>query len=174
MVLFAISQLVSYEGKLEIYLKDLLDLTVRVAMMDTTAADYIKLDFELLRIELREFEALVTQLKDSLNSSSPMFDSLYTEIQNMTLIVNQLETYDKKNLEVIRIEFAKLQKKLEDCQNDQGNIKPDIGNCNHTGILSISKPMVAQLNAHLSSGYVFGGWGKDSKPLRGYESMYFY
>lgn len=34
--------------------------------------------------------------------------------------------------------------------------------------------MVAQLNAHLSSGYVFGGWGKDSKPLRGYESMYFY
>lgn len=80
MVLFAISQLVSYEGKLEIYLKDLLDLTVRVAMMDTTAADYIKLDFELLRIELREFEALVTQLKDSLNSSSPMFDSLYTEV----------------------------------------------------------------------------------------------
>lgn len=80
MVLFVSSQLVSYEGKLEIYLKDLLDLTVRVAMMDTTAADYIKLDFELLRIELREFEALVTQLKDSLNSSSPMFDSLYTEV----------------------------------------------------------------------------------------------
>lgn len=80
MVFFVSSQLVSYEGKLEIYLKDLLDLTVRVAMMDTTAADYIKLDFELLRIELREFEALVTQLKDSLNSSSPMFDSLYTEV----------------------------------------------------------------------------------------------
>lgn len=80
MVLFVSSQLVSYQGKLEIYLKDLLDLTVRVAMMDTTAADYIKLDFELLRIELREFEALVTQLKDSLNSSSPMFDSLYTEV----------------------------------------------------------------------------------------------
>lgn len=49
----------------------------------------------------------------------------------MTLIVNQLETYDKKNLEVIRIEFAKLQKKLEDCQNDQGNIKPDIGKATH-------------------------------------------
>lgn len=80
MVLFVSSQLVSYQGKLEIYLKELLNLTVRLTMMDTTAADYIKLDFELLRIELREFEALVTQLKDSLNSSSPMFDSLYTEV----------------------------------------------------------------------------------------------
>lgn len=44
----------------------------------------------------------------------------------MTLIVDQLETYDKSNLELIRIEFAKLQKKLEECQKDQ-NFKPDIG-----------------------------------------------
>ncbi|KAM9341720.1 olfactomedin-4 [Symphorus nematophorus] len=166
--------LVRYEGKLEVYLKDLSDLTMRVVMLESNPGDYIKLDFELLRIELREFEALVTQLKDSLNSSSPMFDSLYTEIRNMTAIVNQLETYDKSNLEVIRIEFAKLQKKLEDCQKEQDFIKPDIGNCNHTGIMSISKPTVVQLNAHLSAGYQYGGWGKDSKPVRGYESMYFY
>lgn len=45
----------------------------------------------------------------------------------MTAIVNQLETIDKKNLEVIRIEFAKLQKKLEECQKDQEFFKPDIG-----------------------------------------------
>lgn len=45
----------------------------------------------------------------------------------MTLIVNQLETYDKSNLEVIRLEFAKLQKKLEDCQRQHDFIKPDIG-----------------------------------------------
>lgn len=32
----------------------------------------------------------------------------------MSLIVNQLESYDKSNLEVIRIEFGKLQKKLEE------------------------------------------------------------
>lgn len=48
------------------------------------------------------------------------------------------------------------------------------GNCNNTGIVSVSKPLVAQLNAHLLSTYQYGGWGKDSKPLRGYESMYFY
>ncbi|KAM6969149.1 olfactomedin-4 [Tautogolabrus adspersus] len=163
-----------YKGKLEVYLKELADLSFRVTMLESSADNYIKLDFELLRIELREFEALVSQLKQSLNSSSPVFDSLYTEIRNMTLIVNQLETYDKSNLQVIRIEFAKLQKKLEECQKEQEYIEPDIGNCNHTGILSISKPLVVQLNAHLSPGYQYGGWGKDSKPVRGTESMYWY
>ncbi|XP_034432207.1 olfactomedin-4-like [Hippoglossus hippoglossus] len=167
-------KMVSYEGKLEIYLKELTELTVRVAMLQSSGDNYIKLDFELLRIELREFDALVSQLRDSLNSSSPLFNSLYTEIHNMTLIVNQLETYDKINLNVIRFEFAKLQKKLEECQKEQDSFKPDIGNCNHTGIMSLSKPMVVQVNAHLNGGYQYGGWGKDSKPVRGYESMYFY
>jgi hypothetical protein len=37
----------------------------------------------------------------------------------MSLIVNQLESYDKSNLEVICIEFGKLQKKLEECQKNQ-------------------------------------------------------
>ncbi|XP_049917964.1 olfactomedin-4-like [Epinephelus moara] len=169
-----VKKMVSYEGNLEVYLKELMDLTVRVAMLESSPDKYIKLDFEILRVELREFEALVSQLKDSLNSTSPMFDSLHTEIRNMTLIVNQLETFDKSNLEVIRIEFAKLQKKLQECQKEQEFIKPDIGNCNHTGIMAVSKPTVIQLNAHLSAGYQYGGWGKDSKPVRGYESMYFY
>ncbi|XP_061823883.1 olfactomedin-4 [Nerophis lumbriciformis] len=164
----------SYEVKLEAYLKELQALKIRVSNLGSSAEDYIKLDFELLRIELRELESLVSQLKDAFNSSSPMFDSLHIEIRNMTLIVNQLESYDKSNLLVIRIEFAKLQKKLEECQKEQEFLKPDIGNCNHTGIMSISKPMVAQLNSHLQPGYIYGGWGKDSKPARGSESMYFY
>lgn len=168
------NKLVHYGGKLDIFLGELLDLTVRVAMLESSPDNYIKLDFELLRVELREFEILVSQLKDSLNSSSPIFDSLYTEIRNMTLIVNQLETFDKSNLEVIRIEFAKLQKKLKECQEEQEFIKPDIGNCNHTGIMGVSKPTVVQMNAHLNAGFQYGGWGKDSKPVRGYESMYFY
>uniref|UniRef100_A0A8C8CLQ9 Olfactomedin-like domain-containing protein n=1 Tax=Oncorhynchus tshawytscha TaxID=74940 RepID=A0A8C8CLQ9_ONCTS len=120
------------------------------------------------QIELREFELLVTQLKDSLNSSSPMFDSLYTEIRNMSLTVNQLESYDKSNLEEIRIEFGKLQKKLEDY------LYFPPGSCNHKGIASVGKPVVSQLNANLNAGYRFGGWGKDSKPSRGFESMYWY
>lgn len=53
----------------------------------------------------------------------------------MTLIVNQLESYDKSNLDVIRIEFAKLQKKLEECQKDQEFIKPEIGRSTSQNIL---------------------------------------
>lgn len=45
----------------------------------------------------------------------------------MTQIVNQLETFDKNNLEMFRIEFFKLQKKLEECQKEQEFLKPDIG-----------------------------------------------
>lgn len=58
---------------------------MRVAMLESSPDNYIKLDFELLRIELREFEALVYQLKDSLNSTSPLFDSLYTEVRHSRL-----------------------------------------------------------------------------------------
>lgn len=145
-----------FEGKLEAHLETLSSLTARVASLQNSANGYNKLDFELLRIELREFEALVTQLKDSLNSSSPTIDSLYNEVRshihlevtlfstptphflltlllfplqihNMTLIVDQLETYDKSNLELIRDEFAKLQKKLEECQKEQDLNTPDIG-----------------------------------------------
>jgi len=73
--------MVSYEGKLVIYLKELDDLTFRVSMLGSNSDKYIRLDFELLRIELREFEALVSQLKNSLNSSSPLFDSLHDEVK---------------------------------------------------------------------------------------------
>lgn len=79
--IYFLFQMVSYDGQLTVYLEELMDLTVRVAMMDTNPDDYIKLDFELLRIELREFEALVSQLRDSLNSTSPLFDSLFTEVR---------------------------------------------------------------------------------------------
>ena len=76
-------QMISYVGTLEGYLKELSDLTVRLSMLESSADKYIKLDFELLRIELREFELLVSQLKDSLNSTSPMFDSLYIEVKEL-------------------------------------------------------------------------------------------
>ncbi len=41
--------------------------------------------------------------------------------------MNQLETFDKSNLEVMRIEFAKQHRKLKDCQKEQVFIKPDVG-----------------------------------------------
>ncbi|XP_051579198.1 olfactomedin-4 [Myxocyprinus asiaticus] len=170
-----INKVESLKGQLVILLSELSNLTARVEILESGPDKYIKLEFELLRIELREFEALVTQLKTSLNISSPAIDSLYIEIRNMSLIVDQLESYDQSNLEVIRIEFAKLQKKLEKCQDDKDDFSnAQIGSCKHGGILRIGKPIVSQLNADLNAGYKYGGWGKDSKPLPGSENMNWY
>lgn len=69
-------------------MRELKDLTFRVALMQSSPDKYIKLDFELLRTELREFEALVSQLKDHMNSSLPTFDNLYTEVKKGRLITS--------------------------------------------------------------------------------------
>ncbi|XP_065123577.1 olfactomedin-4 [Paramisgurnus dabryanus] len=170
-----INKVISLKGQLSVLLSELSNLTIRLEVLESGPDKYIKLEFELLRIELREFEALVTQLKLSLNFSSPAIESLYAEIRNMSSIVDQLESYDKSNLEVIRIEFAKLQKKLEKCQDDREDVSnAQIGSCKHRGILRMGKPIISQLNANLNSGYKYGGWGKDSSPVSGSEDMYWY
>uniref|UniRef100_A0A672G0Q8 Si:ch211-173a9.6 n=1 Tax=Salarias fasciatus TaxID=181472 RepID=A0A672G0Q8_SALFA len=118
---------------------------------------------------------------ESVQEDSKDFSLFPPQIQNMTSTVNLLESYDKSNLELIRKSFAELQEKLEEYIGETATreiITPcfflSSGNCNHTGILSISKPKVVQVNGDLSSTYVYGCWGKDSKPDPGYESMYFY
>lgn len=75
------AQISSLKVQLVILLSQLSNLTVRVENLESGPDKYIKLEFELLRIELREFEALVTQLKTSLNASSPAFESLYLEVK---------------------------------------------------------------------------------------------
>lgn len=57
----------------------------------------------------------------------------------MTLIVNQLETIDKKNLEVIRLELLKIQRKLEECLEEQGSFPPEIGELPDRLLLSQDK-----------------------------------
>ncbi|KAI5618854.1 olfactomedin-4 [Silurus asotus] len=170
-----INKVVYIKAQLVILLSELTNLTGRLDILESGPDKYIKLEFDLLRVELREFESLVTHLKTSLNSSSPIFDSLYNEIRNMSMTVDLLESYDKSNLEVIRLEFIKLQKKLEKCRDEQDDFSnAAIGSCKHGGILRISKPVVSQLNADLSGSYLYGGWGKDSSPVPGYENMYWY
>ncbi|KAF4084273.1 hypothetical protein AMELA_G00126710 [Ameiurus melas] len=170
-----INKVIYIKAELVILLSELSNLTTRVEILGSGPDKYIKLEFDLLRVELREFESLITHLKTSLNSSSPIFDSLYNEILNMSLTVDQLESYDKSNLEVIRLEFIKLQKKLEKCTDEHDNFSnAAVGSCKHGGILKISKPVVSQLNADLSGSYLYGGWGKDSNPVPGSENIYWY
>lgn len=68
------------KAQLVILLSELTNLTARVEIMESGSDKYIKLEFDLLRVELREFESLVTYLKTSFNSSSPIFDRLYHEV----------------------------------------------------------------------------------------------
>lgn len=85
---FSHAQISSLKVQLEVLLGNLSNLTTRVESLESGPDKYIKLEFELLRIELREFEALVTQLKASLNSSSPAFESLYIEVKPPSLTQN--------------------------------------------------------------------------------------
>lgn len=77
---FSSSQVIYLKEQLVILLSELTNLTARVEILESGPEKYIKLEFDLLRVELREFELLVTQLKASINSSSPVFDSLYNEV----------------------------------------------------------------------------------------------
>ncbi|MBN3320057.1 OLFM4 protein, partial [Atractosteus spatula] len=75
------SKLEVYESKLVIYSEKLVNLTARLEFIESRPDKYTKLEFELLKIELKQMEVLVTQLKASLNYSSPIFDMLYAEVR---------------------------------------------------------------------------------------------
>ncbi|XP_075178680.1 olfactomedin-4-like [Anomaloglossus baeobatrachus] len=125
---------------------------------------YSQLDFELLKLEIREIESLVVKLRESIDGSNTLVEALYVEVHNISIMVSQLESYDKNNVLAVRREIASLRKRLEDCEKNKNNQEPpsiNYGSCSHGGIFNISKPFVVQLN-YLGFSYRFGGWGKDS------------
>ncbi|XP_044162159.1 olfactomedin-4-like [Bufo gargarizans] len=164
-----INKIHQYESTLNSYTERLANLTKRVGVMETGGLSYTELDFDLLKLEIREMEALVLQLKSSMNGSNVQVEALYLEMRNLSIIVSQLEVYDKNNVMVIRRDIAALKKRLEDCEKNQ-TTKPTLylpqmhnGTCQHGYIMNISKPFVVQLN-YLGSSYMYGGWGRDSLP----------
>ncbi|PIO23900.1 hypothetical protein AB205_0171330, partial [Aquarana catesbeiana] len=148
-----------YQSTLTVYIEQLKNLTKRVEIMENGGHSYTELDFELIKLEIKEMEILIVQLKESFNGSN---------IRNISIIVNQLEIYDKNNVLVIRRELEALKKRLEDCEknNTKPNYpslpSPDIGTCEDGQIINnISEPFVVQLNV-MGSSYLYGGWGRDS------------
>ncbi|XP_069602735.1 olfactomedin-4-like [Ranitomeya imitator] len=164
-----ITKINHYESALIVYKERLINLTKRVELMEMGGLSYTELDFELVKLEIREMEALILQLKTSMNGTNVLVEALYLEIRNISIMVNQLEVYDKNNVLVIRREMAALRKRLEDCEKNQTTrptpnppLPPvDYGKCGHGGIVNISKPLVVQLNFWGVS-YKSGGWGSDS------------
>ncbi|KAG9464602.1 hypothetical protein GDO78_019682 [Eleutherodactylus coqui] len=143
----------------------LVNLTKRVEVMEMGGISYTELDFELVKLEIREIEALILQMKTSMNGTNVLIEALYVEIRNLSITVSQLEVYDKNNVLVIRREIAALKKRLENCEKNQTKPMPyppvDSGTCQHGFITNISKPVIVQLNYYGFS-YKSGGWGSDS------------
>ncbi|XP_058604628.1 olfactomedin-4 [Onychostoma macrolepis] len=171
-----ISKVEMFEVKLKVYIAKIMNLTVLIKLMEDDPDSYSELQIEEVKIKIKQVEALIVELQASIQTSSTVLISIREQISVMITELTQLEiTYDKNLILVTRREYIILQQKLEECERRHNEIfNPSIGICNHGGIRRISKPFVSQLNANLNSGYKYGGWGKDSKPLPGSENMYWY
>ncbi|XP_067875234.1 olfactomedin-4-like isoform X2 [Heterodontus francisci] len=168
-----ISKVQQYTRTLSVHTAKLVNLTRRVERMET-GGSYTQLDFELLKLEIRELVALTNQLKVSFNGSNSIIDQLYSEIANISRTVIQLESFDKHNVLAIRRQVAMLRKRLQDCE--ENHVAPtlapiDYGSCEHNGLLNITDPFVIQLNWK-GFLYKFGGWGKDPAPVSSKKEVY--
>ncbi|XP_006837661.1 PREDICTED: olfactomedin-4-like [Chrysochloris asiatica] len=159
---------------ISVYEKKILNLTVRVEIMEKDSTSYTELDFELIKAEVIEIEQLIVQLKGSLTGSSDIVEGLEMEIKNMSLLVEKLETLDKNNVLAIRREISTLKKKLKECEaSKEGNVSPPPvqGKCDHGGVVNISKPFVVRLNWRGFS-YKYGAWGRDYSSQNPEKGLY--
>ncbi|KAL2770343.1 olfactomedin-4 precursor [Daubentonia madagascariensis] len=172
-----LSKVKEYVQLISVYEKKLLNLTIRVEIMEKDTISYTELDFELIKIEVKEMEKLVIQLKESFVGSSEIVNQLEVEIRNMTLLVEKLESLDKNNVLAIRREIEALKKKLKECEASKGEGSPAAppppspGSCGHGGVVNISKPSVVQLNWRGFS-YKYGAWGRDYSPQHPGKGLY--
>uniref|UniRef100_A0A8C7DL34 Olfactomedin 4, tandem duplicate 1 n=1 Tax=Oncorhynchus kisutch TaxID=8019 RepID=A0A8C7DL34_ONCKI len=125
-----------------------------------------------LEMEMSKVHQYDMYLLKDLNFWSYGCLSVFSQISSMVVVVTKLERYNKNLVLVTRREYINIQLKLEECEKRHNEIfNPNI---EHGGITRVSKPIVSQLNAHLNAGFKWGGWGKDSKPVHGSESQYWY
>uniref|UniRef100_I3KWE7 Olfactomedin 4, tandem duplicate 1 n=1 Tax=Oreochromis niloticus TaxID=8128 RepID=I3KWE7_ORENI len=138
-----------YEIKVTEYAEKILKVTAEIEKMEENPDGYSESERNEIKIEIKQVEALIIDLQLSINGSTAVLKSLLEK------------TYDKNLILVTRREYLKL----------TYTIIPVVI---PVFVITLSKPIVSQLNAHLNAGYKFGGWGKDSKPIPDRESMYWY
>ncbi|XP_075419687.1 olfactomedin-4 [Tenrec ecaudatus] len=172
-----LSQVHKYIEMISVYAKHLSNLTVRVETMEKNSISYTELDFALIKLEVKEMEKLIIELKENFVGSSEIVDQLEVEIRNMSLLVQKLETLDKNNVLAIRREVAVLKNKLKECEASKGeNVPvapppPGPGSCAHGRVANISKPAVVQLNWR-GFPYKSGVWGQDYSPQHPGKGLY--
>nr|XP_008540982.1 PREDICTED: olfactomedin-4 [Equus przewalskii] len=172
-----LSKVKEYVHLISVYEKKLVNLTVRVEIMEKDTIQYSELDFELIKIEVKEMQKLIIRLKESFVGSSEIVDQLEVEIRNLTLVVEKLETLDKNNVLSIRREIVALKDRLKECEASKSEMVPATppppapGSCSHGGVVNVSRPAVVQLNWQGFS-YKYGAWGRDYSPQHPGTGLY--
>lgn len=75
-------QVKEYVQLINVYEKKLSSLTVRIEIMEKDTISYTELDFALIKIEVKEMEKLVIQLKNSFVGSTEIVDQLEVEVRS--------------------------------------------------------------------------------------------
>lgn len=75
-------QVREYVELISIYEKKLSNLTVQVELMEKDTISYTELDFELIKIEVKEMEKLIIRLKEGFTGSSAVIDQLEIEVRS--------------------------------------------------------------------------------------------
>uniref|UniRef100_A0A8C3FQM8 Olfactomedin-like domain-containing protein n=1 Tax=Chrysemys picta bellii TaxID=8478 RepID=A0A8C3FQM8_CHRPI len=162
-------KLQEYGQRLAWYEAKLQNASRRLQLLEVGDLTPTELDFQELRKEIGDMESFVGHLRSSLNGS----DTTVEVLQNMSVTVSALESYDKSHVVAMRRELTTLKQRLEDCQKDNPLVgrQPPIGTCDHRGIWRLSKPTVVQLNWRGAS-YKAGAWGKESALRAGRKERY--
>ncbi|XP_026514553.1 olfactomedin-like [Terrapene carolina triunguis] len=166
-------KLQEYGQRLAWYEATLQNASRRLQLLEVGDLTPTELDFQELRKEIGEMESFVSHLRSSLNGSDTTVEVVHRELQNMSVTVSALESYDKNHVVAMRRELTTLKQRLEDCQKDKPLVgrQPPIGTCNHRGIWRLGKPSVVQLNWRGAS-YKAGAWGKESALRAGQKERY--
>ncbi|XP_072286894.1 olfactomedin-4-like [Pyxicephalus adspersus] len=112
-----ITKLQLYQRNVDVHIENMKNLTKRVEIMEMGGITYRELDFELIKTEITQMEAIMVELQSSLSGSNDKVETLYAEVRNISVMVNQLEKFDKNNVLRVRKKILSLQKRLEECKN---------------------------------------------------------
>ncbi|XP_015274475.1 PREDICTED: olfactomedin-like, partial [Gekko japonicus] len=120
-------------------------------------------EYQKLNDTIKELEKIGKDLSTILNITDLELEVVLKEVNNISSIVWQLETFDENNVLATRREIDKLRKQLADCEESAGNPNfglPSAGSCDNKILLNVSKPFIVKLNWRGFS-YKYGSWGKD-------------
>ncbi|XP_042314619.1 olfactomedin-4-like [Sceloporus undulatus] len=131
--------------------------------------------------QIDNLKKMVDDLTDILNGTDNGIENLLNQVNNVSSMVWQLETFDKNNVLVTRRELATIRKQLAECEEAAGNpnfglpsaglLPPEYGKCENKKLLNVSKPFIVKLNWRGFS-YKYGAWGKDFAIGNKHPDMY--